>query len=140
MSLFALPAISRSYIKETFCSPEQVIVNFSEPFYWGECECCANGDHRGDLAHRRWLPGFCPESRVCTNEPNAAGGMFALAAAWLNSTSHFSIKPDSNAIVPDPQFVSSDIEADLNFAFRPSSSVFKLGWQAIPEDQIGPVH
>ncbi len=121
-----------------------VIVNFSSPFYWGECECCSNGYHRGDMAHRKWLPGFCSRhspnnpGEECSNEPNAAGGMFALAAAWLNSASHFLIKAGSNAIIPDPQFVSPNIEADLSFALKPSSPAFALGWQAIPEDQIGP--
>eukprot|EP01043_Picozoa_sp_COSAG02_P042225 COSAG02_NODE_3571_length_6533_cov_8.215981_4_plen_779_part_00 len=117
-----------------------VIVNFSKPFYWGECECCSNGYHRGDMAHRRWLPGFCNHQsnpKACPNEPNV-GGMFALPTAWLNDTMHFIIKPGSNAIIPDPHFVSSNIETDLNFAFRPSSPAFNLGWEPIPEDQIGP--
>ena len=75
---------------------------------------------------------------MCAAAPNAAGGMFALAAAWANSSAHFDIKRGTNAILSNPDFVSNDLERDLNFAFKPSSPAFRLGWEAIPMDQIGP--
>ena len=117
-----------------------VVVNFSAPFYWGECECCANGYYHGDVQHRAWVPGFCDRHRspggVCGDAPNVAR-MFSLAAPWANSTAHFDVLP-SNAVLPDPQFVSNDLERDLDFALKPTSPAFALGWQAIPQRDIGP--
>ena len=119
-----------------------IVVNFSSPFYWGECECCPNSYHHGDREHRRWMPGFCDRSSpnnpggVCSQAPNAAG-MFALAEPWTNSSAHFDVRP-TNAIMARPGFVSSDLEKDLNFELSPSSPAYKLGWKTIPERDIGP--
>ena len=64
--------------------------------------------------------------------------MLSLAAPWTNSSSHFDVRGGGNAVLPDPQFVSADLERDLDFALRPTSPAFDLGWQAIPEHDIGP--
>jgi hypothetical protein len=118
-----------------------IVVNFSQPYYWGECECCANGYHHGDLEHRKWASGFCASDSpsACAGAsgmPNAAQ-MFSLAPPWTNSTAHFNITP-SNAIMQEVDFVSTDLEHDLNFALKPTSPAFKLGWKVIPEQDIGP--
>ena len=129
-----------------------VAFNFTPPRYWGECECCVNGYHGGDVQHRRWLPGFCNATRAAcapgsAGIPNAGGGgggggggsgyALSLVAQWANSSSHFDVR-SGNAVLRDPQFESSNVEQSLNFTLRPTSPAFELGWQAIPEHDIGP--
>jgi hypothetical protein len=38
----------------------------------------------------------------------------------------------------EPGFVSVDPTNDMNFALKPSSPMFELGWKAIPQQDIGP--
>ena len=117
-----------------------IVVRFAKPFYWGECECCGQGYFRGDQPHRRWMPGFCrtPIGGSCGNAPNDPQlKVFSLAGPWANDSAHFDIQP-SNAWMPDPGFVSAQPGIDLNFALKPSSRAFKLGWETIPEGDIGP--
>jgi hypothetical protein len=88
--------------------------------------------HYGDLAHRHWTPGFGPGAA-----PNDPTDMFTIASAWANSTAHFDILPN-NRMLSNPGFVSDKPGEDMNFALKPTSPMFKLGWQAIPQDDIGP--
>ena len=119
-----------------------IVVQFAKPFYWGECECCGQGYFRGDRPHRRWVPGFCRTpigpTGICGAAPNDPHlKIFSLAGPWANDSAHFDIRP-SNALMPDPGFVSMQPGIDLNFTLKPSSPAFKLGWKAIPEGDIGP--
>jgi len=63
--------------------------------------------------------------------------MFSLATPWTNDTAHFDVQA-GNVMLADPGFVSANPGADMNFALRPDSPLFKLGWQAIPQQDIGP--
>lgn len=88
------------------------------------------------------MPGFCDPSRVpaggtCGDAPNDPQSIFSLAAPWANLSDHFEIQP-TNALMPEPRFVSAQPGVDLNFALKPSSPAFKLGWETIPESNIGP--
>ena len=87
------------------------------------------------------FPGEGPLTRFHNWTANA-NGEFSLPAPWFtpgaaNTTQYFDIQSD-NILTPDPGFVSADPAADLNFALKPSSPLFGLGWQHIPQEQIGP--
>lgn len=44
----------------------------------------------------------------------------------------------TNVMIADPHFASSDPGGLLNFTLRLDSPLYKLGWQTIPADDIGP--
>ena len=72
-----------------------------------------------------------------------ADGMFSLPAPWYtpgnasNTTQYFEIRRD-NTLTSNPGWASEDPTANLNFALKPSSPLFALGWKAIPQGDIGP--
>ena len=71
-----------------------------------------------------------------------ADGMFSLPAPWYtagaaNTTQYFAIKGD-NLLSSQPGFASADPTETLDFALQQSSPLFKLGWQRIPQEDIGP--
>jgi hypothetical protein len=71
-----------------------------------------------------------------------ADGMFSLPAPWYtpnaaNTTQYFDIKRD-NTLTANPDWSSGDPIASLNFSLKPSSPLFKKGWKAIPQGDIGP--
>jgi hypothetical protein len=71
-----------------------------------------------------------------------ADGLFSLPAPYFipnasNTTQFFDIRPN-NLRTAHPMFVSPHPGEDLNFALRESSPLFALGWQAIPQSEIGP--
>ena len=71
-----------------------------------------------------------------------SAGMFSLAWPWTNRASSFNIdKAGTNvklAQLAAAGFVKEDPGEELNFTLRADSPLFKLGWQAIPEHDIGP--
>lgn len=87
------------------------------------------------------IPGEGSASRFFNWTANA-DDLFSLPAPFFtpnssNTTQFFDIRPD-NLRTDDPMFVSSHPGEDLNFALRESSPLFALGWQAIPQSEIGP--
>ena len=87
------------------------------------------------------FPGEGPPTRFHNWTANA-DGEFSLPAPWYtpgaaNTSQYFEIRSD-NTLSSDPGFVSADPAADLNFALKSSSPLFELGWQRIPQEQIGP--
>ena len=71
-----------------------------------------------------------------------ADDLFSLPAPFFtqngsNTTQFFDILPN-NLRTDDPMFVSSHPGADLNFALREGSPLFALGWEIIPQSEIGP--
>lgn len=44
----------------------------------------------------------------------------------------------NNKVMADPGFASDDPAETLDFTLKPSSPLFALGWQAIPQADIGP--
>jgi hypothetical protein len=82
-----------------------------------------------------WVAGLFPDNF----SPNASDGMFSLAYPWTHNATMFDIQ-SGNVKLADPGFAAQDPFGDLNFTLRPDSQLFKLGWQAIPEHNIGPAH
>lgn len=87
------------------------------------------------------VPGEGPISRFHNWTANA-DGIFSLPAPfWTpnasNTTQFFDIR-GGNAVMTKPGFVCADPGADLNFTLEDTSPLFALGWQAIPESDIGP--
>ncbi len=80
-----------------------------------------------------WVPGIYPENW----RPNASDGMISLAFPWTTNATMFDIRP-GNVKMANPGFAAQDPGGELNFTLRPDSPLFKLGWQAIPEHEIGP--
>ena len=86
------------------------------------------------------VPGEGP-GRGCKWTANA-GGMFSLPAPWYtagsaNTSEYFDIKRN-NVLSAHPGFASADPTGSLDFALQDGSPLFKLGWQRIPQEDIGP--
>ena len=105
------------------------VVNFSTPRAWA-CRTCPQ---KANTTAPGWVSGIFPNNF----EPNASNGMFSLAWPWTNDARFFDVKL-GNVKLANPGFVSEDPGGKLDFALRPDSPLFKLGWQAIPEHDIGP--
>jgi hypothetical protein len=86
---------------------------------------------------------FCPvKHNVSTN----ARGSFSLPTPWFDPEN--TTRTKANFDVGDNNlefdtagaagFVSTDPGSTLNFALRPGSPMYKLGWKTIPQDEIGP--
>ena len=87
------------------------------------------------------IAGEGPASRFFNWTANA-DDLFSLPAPFFtpnasNTTQFFDIRPN-NLRTNDPMFVSAHPGAHLNFSLRDSSPLFAMGWQAIPQSEIGP--
>lgn len=105
------------------------VVNFSTPRAWA-CKTCPR---KANNTAPSWVPGLFPGSFA----PNASDGMFSLCYPWTHNASMFDVQL-GNVKLADPGFVAEDPGGALDFRLRPDSLLFKLGWQAIPEHDIGP--
>ena len=59
------------------------------------------------------------------------------AFPWTHDAKMFDVQP-GNVKIADPGFADPDPGKSLNFTLRPDSPLFQLGWQEIPERDIGP--
>ena len=105
------------------------VVDTATPQAWA-CQTCPV---KANTTQPCWVPGIYPDNW----RPNASDGMFSLAFPWTTNATMFDIRP-GNVKMANPGFAAPDPGGELNFTLRPDSPLFKLGWQAIPEHEIGP--
>lgn len=106
-----------------------VVVNFSTPRAWA-CKTCPQ---KANTTAPGWVPKIYPNNFI----PNASDGMFSLAYPWTHNARFFDVK-SGNVKLTNPGFFSGDPGGELDFSLRSDSPLFKLGWLAIPERDIGP--
>ena len=72
-----------------------------------------------------------------------AQGMFSLPSPYYtpnaaNTSTWFNLRP-TNQLLPHPGFaVDAALDNRKNFSLKRTSPLWQLGWQKIPQDQIGP--